>query len=83
MHQPIRTRFWFETSLAAINSVLALLTVVWNDWIELAFRVDPDLGSGALERAIVGSCLLLSVAGLWQARREWRRIAASGGAPVY
>ena len=72
----MRTRFWFETALAVFNALLLALTLVWNDWIELVFRVDPDAGSGALERSILAVTLALSLACLWLARQEWRRANA-------
>ena len=39
-------------ALGAVALVLLALTLVWNDWIELLFRIDPDAGSGSLEWAI-------------------------------
>src|SRR4051812_50179153 len=48
-----KRRFWIEAGTAVATAVMALLTLVWPDWIELIFRVDPDGGNGALEWAIV------------------------------
>ena len=76
MKQQLRPVFWIEAVLAALNAVLLLLTVLWKDWIEIAFRVDPDAGSGALEWSIVAITLLLTVAFVMLARAEWRRAAA-------
>ena len=60
--------------LSGASLILALLTLVWHDWIEIVFRIDPDGGSGALEWLIV---VVLAVAGLVfavLAQIEWRRL---------
>ena len=63
--------------LPAVVAVLALVTVVWPDWIEIVTDSAPDGGSGALERAVVGvlaaTAILLAVV----ARAEWRRAAVA------
>lgn len=69
----LRPIFWFESILATLTAVLFIMTLIWSDWIELVFRVDPDSGNGSFEKLIVGSLivvtlLLVSLAGL-----EWRR----------
>jgi hypothetical protein len=57
-----------------------VLTLVWKDWIEIVFRVDPDQHSGSLEWLIVlipaATSLVLAMAG----RKEWRqsRVEALG-----
>jgi hypothetical protein len=61
-------------ALAALG--LALITLVWNDWIEIVFRVDPDAGNGSLEKAIVIVLLAAAIVAAWLARTEWRRAAA-------
>ena len=47
-------RIWTETALATLTAAIALLTIVWPDWIEVIFGVDPDGGNGALEWGFVG-----------------------------
>jgi hypothetical protein len=65
--------------LAVVCGFLLLLTLIWRDWIEEAFGVDPDGGSGALEWAIViGLALALVVCGAL-ARTELRRSGATAG----
>jgi hypothetical protein len=73
----MRNRFWIETALAALSGCLCVLTLLWHDWIEAIFRVEPDQHSGALEWLIVAT--LLVVTGLFGllARSEWRRLASS------
>jgi hypothetical protein len=71
----LRRRFWIELGLAVANIALLALTLIWDEWIELVFQVDPDAGSGALEWAIVGITLALSLTFVVLARLEWRRTA--------
>ena len=59
-----------ESALACLSALLAVTTLLWRDWIELVFRVDPDRGSGVLEWAVVGACVAMSVAFAALARRE-------------
>jgi len=69
----VRWRFWIEFALASTSAVMLVLTVSWNDWIEMIFGVDPDHHQGSLEwllvAALVGSTLVFSNL----ARCEWRR----------
>ena len=75
MNQHLRQRFWIESLLAIASAALLVITLVWKDWIEIVFRVDPDAGSGAVEWAIVGLTVLLMLAFAALARSEWRRAA--------
>ena len=43
----VRSRFWIMTGLGAFSLSLLILTILLNDWIEIAFRIDPDGGSGS------------------------------------
>ena len=69
----LRRRFWVETGLAGAGALLLVVTVIWRDWLEIVYGVDPDGGSGAMEWLIVviaaaGSTLFSALA-----RVEWRR----------
>ena len=77
MKRHLTPRFWIEAGLAGISAFLAIVTVLWPDWIEIVFNVDPDMGDGSLERAIVGVAFVLAVAFVALTRREWRRAAVS------
>lgn len=58
-----------DTALAAAAALLALLTLVLPDWIEVVFGIDPDAGSGALEWIVAVTCCLAAVALGARARR--------------
>jgi hypothetical protein len=72
MPRSLRRRFWIETSLAAATGVLAIVTVLWHDWIEAIFGVNPDNGSGSAEWRTVTVLVIISVATAIGARLEWR-----------
>jgi hypothetical protein len=79
MRQTLRRRFWAELVLSAASALLLALTLLWQDWIEIAFDVDPDRQNGSAEWAMVVGFVLITVltsAGAW---REWRRAAALRG----
>jgi hypothetical protein len=73
-HSP--RRFRLELGLAAISAALLLATILWRDWIEIVFRVDPDHGSGSLEWMIVAVAALSAVTFAALARIEWRKARA-------
>ena len=59
--------------------ILAFLTLIVRDWIEVVFRVDPDAHNGTAEWLIV---LLLGagvVVSTLLAGHEWRRTFTSAG----
>jgi|KBSSwiStaDraftv2_1062776.scaffolds.fasta_scaffold5069978_1 hypothetical protein len=73
MRTTLRRRFWVESGLGVLTAVLAVATSIWPQWIELVFQVDPDLGSGSLEWAIVLAALVATIVGSALAGFEWRR----------
>lgn len=68
-----RRLLWGELAAALGSAALAVVTLLWPDWIERVFGVSPDQGSGALEWLIVVVALAVSVAFAIAARLEWRR----------
>jgi hypothetical protein len=73
MSKSVRNRFWIETGVAVLTTGLTLLTLLWRNWIEAAFVIDPDLNSGTLEWTVVGVLFVLSLALVALAQAEWRR----------
>jgi hypothetical protein len=72
MRRTLRKRFCLKTSMAAITSILFLITLLWRNWIELVFNVDPDAGSGSIEWLIVAVLFVMTLALFLLARRDWR-----------
>ena len=68
-----RRRLFLEASLGTIGTVLLLLTLIWQDWIEQIFGVDPDEGNGSLEWVISAVFLVVAVCSWLLARAEWKR----------
>ena len=73
MRNAMRRRFWLETAMAMITSMVFVITLVRNDWIEIAFGVDPDSTNGTLERLIVGVLVVVSITLYALASYELRR----------
>ena len=69
----MRRRFWLETAMAMITSMVFVITLVRNDWIEIAFGVDPDSTNGTLERLIVGVLVVVTITLFALASYELRR----------
>lgn len=72
-----RMLFAFQTVLACGAVAFAIITVVWRDWIEIVFSVDPDKHSGSLEWLIVAACLAIAMTCGAAARSQWRRLRPS------
>jgi hypothetical protein len=77
MRKALRWRFWLETSIAIMTSILFVITLVQRDWIEIVFKVDPDNRSGTLEWLIVAVLVALTITLVALARYEWRRARAA------
>ncbi len=73
MRNALRMRFWFETVVAIVTGILFVITLVWHDWVEIIFNVDPDQGSGLLEWSIVAALLVVTIVLFVLARYEWRK----------
>ncbi len=68
------TVLWIETVLAAFSAVSFVLTLAWQEWIEIIVRVDPDNGSGAAEWWLAIASGALAIGFAVAARVQWRRI---------
>jgi hypothetical protein len=77
MRNPLRRRFWLETGMAIVTGIVFVITLLWRDWIEIVFGVDPDQGNGTLEWLIVGTLLIVTITLLALASYEWRRTRAA------
>ena len=66
-------RFFTEFGAALAVSFLAVVTMVRPDWIEFAFGVDPDSGSGLTEWGLVAALALIAVTCAALAWRDWRK----------
>ncbi|HYR62968.1 MAG TPA: ABC transporter permease [Actinomycetota bacterium] len=75
----LRSRFWAEIGLGLASALFAVLTLLWRDWVEIVFRVDPDHHSGSLEWTIVAAAVAVTLITFAAARFEWRR-ASTGAA---
>lgn len=76
----LNARFWIPAALAGVTLFLAIITLLWQNWIEIVFRVDPDHGNGSFERWLVGVAAVLCLASLLLARKEWKRAGLRIGA---
>lgn len=73
MRNALRRRFWLETGMAIVTSILFVITLVQRNWIEIVSGVDPDNGNGSLEWLIVGVLLVVTIMLFTLASYEWRR----------
>jgi hypothetical protein len=67
-------RFRLETGLACTSLLLLLATLVWREWIELVFRVDPDRGNGSLEWLILALFATATAVFSARAHAQWKQI---------
>lgn len=71
----IRLRLRIEIGLAIASVVLAGVTLIWPNWIELLFEAEPDGGDGSLERAISLVFILAAAVFSLFARMDSRRLS--------
>ncbi|MEV6055684.1 ABC transporter permease [Streptomyces sp. NPDC052107] len=76
MTPKMRTRGRLEAIAACVSGVLFLVTLVWPDWIERAFGVDPDAHGGTVEWAVVALALCATIVYSLLARGAYRRARA-------
>ena len=74
MERSLRIRVRIETILAIVGAVLSLLTLVWPEWIEEIFGVEPDGGNGSLEWLIAVGFLAVALGLGLLARHDQRRL---------
>ena len=72
----LKKRFWTETALGVLATIVLAMTLIWPDWIELTLHLDPDAGNGTVEWAVVAVLAVLAIVTFLLARLEWRRAHA-------
>jgi hypothetical protein len=72
-----RQRGQVAAFLGVLTGGLALVTLIWRDWIEAVFHVDPDHGNGSVEWLVVMTLAIVSVACFVIARRGFRQIVTT------
>ena len=72
----VRGRFLVEAGLAVAFAVMVFITLLWPNWIEIVFGVDPDYGSGELEWGLVAILGVVMVTCSALAGFEWWRARA-------
>ncbi len=77
MRNALRRRFWLETAMAIVTSILLVITLVQRDWIEIVFGVDPDNRNGTLESLLIGALLVATITLFTLASYERRRARAA------
>lgn len=76
MRRGLGHAFWIESALAAVTAGVAVLTLVWPDWIEGVSGYDPDHHNGSVEMVIVIVCAIAALVTGMLARRQWRITAS-------
>lgn len=64
-----------EAALASLEGFLAVLSVLWRDWVEATTGLNPDRHNGSFEWAIVVVLFAVAAGFGVAARSEWRRPA--------
>jgi len=71
-------RFYLESAVGLAGLALLVVTLFWNDWIEIVFHVDPDAGNGSAELLVSVALIVIAAVSGWLARTEWRRLGRDG-----
>jgi hypothetical protein len=72
--------FWIELGLGTVSAASLMLTLLWPQWIEAIFKVDPDQGEGSTELGITLSLVAATLTMVVLARREWRYVFSTNNA---
>ena len=67
----VRSRFWLESGVALVSTLLFIGTVVVPDWAETLFGIDPDQSNGSFEWLVTVLVAGLALVFLLAAGREW------------
>jgi hypothetical protein len=66
-----------EIAPAMATGVLAIVTLISREWIEIVFGADPDHGTGVVEWLIVVALAATTLTFGLLARAEWQRLRVS------
>jgi xanthine/uracil permease len=69
----MKAKPYLEVTLAAVFAALTIGTILWPAWIESLTGLEPDGGSGALERLLVALFAIITVVALTRSQRYFRR----------
>lgn len=75
MPKHLRRRFWIEAALAGVTGCLFVLTLVFQEWIEVVFGVEPDGGNGTIEWLVSSGFLLVTIVTIIVARVEYSTLS--------
>lgn len=79
MKKQMKWHFWLELCLASVTGILFVVTLLWRDWAEIIFHVDPDQGNGSFEWLIVGGLLVVTLVLFTLASYQWRKAPVAMG----
>lgn len=77
MRGALRKQFYLESAAGLTSITLLILALAWRNWIEIAFGLDPDRGSGLAELAVVVFFAAIALTSSLGAGWELRRVVAS------
>ena len=72
---------WLQMKLSSITGILIVIALIWRNWVELIFNIDPAQGNGSLEWMIVSSLLVITLVLFALAGYEWRRARLTSKLP--
>jgi undecaprenyl pyrophosphate phosphatase UppP len=76
MKPTLSVSFWIEAGLAAATGILAVVSIFWQDWIEVLTGFDPDAHDGSVEWMTVIALAIVCAVFSTAAQAERRRANA-------
>lgn len=71
-------RRWISGVLAVVSTVLLVLTLIWPQWIEGIFEVEPDSGDGSAETLLAVGLAAVAVLSSVDTAWLWWRLRQTG-----
>ena len=78
MRRRVRIRYRIECLLALLSATALLLSLIAPTWLELAFRIQPDAGTGATEWTLTGGLLISTLVLMMQVQIDRRTLSLAG-----